>query len=157
MKKLIASIAILLSMVSATLYLKYRVSENSIDIQCYATFKKNITSGLYSDGNISIHLFSNHHGIANVVGKMTSGEEVYTINREIGFIYDIIDIRKGVFKMGGDYFKVLSRDNMPSRYDDDINLNSSSKKSDYLIIRKINKNTWLFSSPINPIMLCVEV
>ncbi|EFI0531687.1 hypothetical protein BFV90_004749, partial [Escherichia coli] len=52
--------------------------------------------------------------------------------------------------------KILLRDDMNDFHNDDINLNTASKSSDYIIIKKINKNTWLFNSPTSPVMICVS-
>lgn len=145
---------LLVCLVSGTLWLASYMS--GTDIQCQATFEKNTTSGRQMKGGISMHFFKDHRGVANVSGKMTDGDRVYTINREVGFIHDVVDIQKGIFKIKRESLRILSNDRLPEQYRHDINLDESLEGSEYLIIRKINKNTWLFSSPTAPIMLCVS-
>ncbi|EBH6783938.1 hypothetical protein CQT46_24455 [Salmonella enterica] len=94
--------------------------------------------------------------MASVTGKIITADGIWTINRETGFTYEAVDGRKGMLRIKKTSFRKLSRDNMPVRYDDDISMNTDSQNSDYLIIRKINKNTLLFTSPVAPFMLCVS-
>lgn len=87
---------------------------------------------------------------------MTANGTIFIINREVGFTREVVELNKGVFRITKIYFKLLSGDNLPSIYNKDIDLNTDYQNSDYMIIRKINKNSWLFSSPAVPVMMCVS-
>ena len=61
-----------------------------------------------------------------------------------------------MFKVKNSYLKTLPQDNLPKNLDSEFNLDNSVEKSDYLIIKMINKNTYMLSSPVAPILLCVS-
>lgn len=154
MKKIIISVIVLLVLAGATVWFSSRMSGTGIS--CRSTFEKNTASGSSASGIISFHLFRDHSGVASVTGKIITVDGVWTINRETGFTYEAVEGGKGVLRIQKTSFRRLSRDNMPARYDDDISMNTDSRNSDYLIIKKINKNTFLFTSPVTPFMLCVS-
>lgn len=154
MKKIVISLIVMLTLTGVTVWFARQMS--GTEVSCGSTFEKNTPSGLYVKGGFSLHLFRDHNGVASVSGKIMTGHDVYTIHREIDFIYEDVDAQKGVFRIKKTATRALSRDNMPVRYDNDIDMNSESGSSDYMIIRKINKNTFLFSSPAAPVILCVS-
>lgn len=125
-------------------------------MNCNASYEKKIIPERYANGVISIIFFKENIGISHVVGKVIDSGKVYSINREIGFNYEIIDISKGMFKVKNSYLKTLPQDNLPKNLDSEFNLDNSVEKSDYLIIKMINKNTYMLSSPVAPILLCVS-
>ncbi|MCO5784524.1 FidL-like protein [Citrobacter meridianamericanus] len=88
-------------------------------------------------------------------GKIITADGLYTLNRETVFNYERMDAQKGVYRIKKTHFRILSRDTLPARYNNNIDMNTESRSSDYMIIRKINKNTLLFSSPAAPAMICV--
>ncbi len=154
MKKIIISLVILFMLAGLTWW--FIRHQSGTDLQCQSTFEKNTASGNHAAGTISVHFFSDYTGVANITGKIVTEKKYYIINREIEFTYDVIDIQKGMFKVKSQNMKILLRDDMNEFHNDDINLNSASKSSDYIIIKKINKNTWLFNSPTSPVMICVS-
>lgn len=154
MKKIIISLVILILLAGLTLW--FILHQSGTDLHCQSTFEKNTASGRHATGSISVHFFSNYHGVANITGKIATEKKHYIINREIEFIYDVIDIKKGMFRVKSQNMKILLRDDMNDFHNDDVNLNVASRSSDYIIIKKINKNTWLFNSPTSPVMICVS-
>ncbi|EBW2650726.1 hypothetical protein DEI20_24260 [Salmonella enterica subsp. enterica serovar Newport] len=154
MKKIVISFLVMLVLTGGTIWLARHMS--GTELHCRATFEKNTVTGLHVRGGLAVHLFREHSGMASVSGKIMTGDGTYTINREIDFIYEGVDVRNGVFRVKQTAFRTLSRDTMPARYDDYIDMNTESRSSDYMIIRKINKNTFLFASPTAPIILCVS-
>lgn len=154
MKKIIISLVILFMLAALTWW--FIRHQSGTDLQCQSTFEKNTASGNHAAGTISVHFFSDYTGVANITGKIVTEKKYYIINREIEFTYDVIDIQKGMFKVKSQNMKILLRDDMNEFHNDDINLNAASKSSDYIIIKKINKNTWLFNSPTSPVMICVS-
>lgn len=154
MKRIIISIFIVLLMTGASFLFSRQWS--ATDIQCQSTFEKVFTPESHVKGLISLHFFRDRSGVANIAGKMTADGTVFTVNREVGFTREAVDLQKGIFKVKKDYFKLLSGDNLPSHYSRDIDMNTDSQNSDYIIIRKVNKNTWLLSSPAMPVLMCVS-
>ncbi|HHR4016918.1 TPA: FidL-like protein [Salmonella enterica] len=154
MKKIIISAIVVMVLIGGTVWFSTRIS--GTELSCNSTFEKNTANGSSARGMISVHLFRDHSGVASVTGKIITADGIWTINRETGFTYEAVDGRKGMLRIKKTSFRKLSRDNMPARYDDDISMNTDSQNSDYLIIRKINKNTLLFTSPVAPFMLCVS-
>ncbi|MCO5784641.1 FidL-like protein [Citrobacter meridianamericanus] len=153
MKKIVISLFIVLVLSGGTLWLARYMSGTELD--CRSTFEKNTSTGLIIRGNITVHLFRDHTGVGSMSGKMIAPEGVYILNRETVFNYERIDAQKGVYRINRTLFRILSRDTLPARYNNDIDMNTESRSSDYMMIRKINKNTVLFSSPAAPTMICV--
>ncbi|EBW2650679.1 hypothetical protein DEI20_23990 [Salmonella enterica subsp. enterica serovar Newport] len=154
MKKIIISCLVMMILTGGMLWLAPHIA--GTELSCRSGFEKNTVTGLHVRGVIAVHLFRGHTGVASMTGKITGPDGVWTLNRETGFSYEMPDVRKGVFRIKKTYFRVLSRDTMPARYDAAIDMNTTSRDSDYMIIRKINKNTLLLSSPAAPVMLCVS-
>lgn len=154
MKKLLFSLLILLTLAGGTLWLALNMS--GTELHCRSSFEKNAAEGLVVRGNITVHLFRDHTGVGSMSGKMITTEGVYNLNRETEFTYERMDAQKGVYRINKTHFRRLSGDTLPARYNNDIEMNTESRSSDYLIIRKINKNTLLFSTPAVPVMLCVS-
>lgn len=154
MIKIIISAIVVLVLTAGTVFFSVRMS--GTELSCRSTFEKNTANGSSASGIISFHLFRDHTGVASVTGKIITADGVWIINRETGFTHEAVEGGKGVLRIQKTSFRRLSRDNMPARYDDDISMNTDSRNSDYLIIRKINKNTFLFTSPVTPFMLCVS-
>lgn len=153
MKKLLFSILILLILSGGTLLFAHYMS--GAELHCRTTFEKNAATDLIVRGGITVHLFRDHTGVASMSGKMITSEGVYTINRETVFTHERVDAQQGVYRIYRTYFRVLSRDTLPARYNNYIDMNTESRSSDYMIIRKINQNTLLFSFPASPAMVCV--
>ncbi|EGB2808514.1 hypothetical protein H7D82_000758 [Salmonella enterica] len=153
MKKLLFSFLILLIFSGGTLWLVRYMS--GAELHCRTTFEKNATTDIVIRGGITVHLFQDHTGVASMSGKMNTSEGVYTINRETVFTHEQVGAQQGVYRVNITYFRVLSRDTLPARYNNYIDMNTESQSSDYMIIRKINQNTLLFSSPAFPAMVCV--
>ncbi|WP_370605689.1 FidL-like protein [Citrobacter braakii] len=153
MKKILISLLIVLVLTGGTLWFAHNMSGTEMD--CRATFEKNTAANLVVRGGITLHFFRDHTGVASMSGKIITTEGVYTLNREAVFNYERIDGQKGVYRINKTNFRILSRDTIPARYSNDIDMNTESQSSDYIIIRKINKNTLLFSSPAAPMMICV--
>ncbi|EBP9818627.1 hypothetical protein QO588_003636 [Salmonella enterica] len=153
MKKIVISLLIVLVLSGGTLWLARYMSGTELD--CRSTFEKNTSAGIIVRGIITIHLFRDHTGVGSMSGKIITAEGLYTLNRETVFNYERIDAQKGVYRINRTNFRVLSRDTLPTRYNNDIDMNTESRSSDYMILRKINQNTLLFSSPAAPTMICV--
>ncbi|MEJ3966568.1 hypothetical protein [Citrobacter braakii] len=153
MKKFIIAFLVIIFLTGGTLWYFFHISGTALN--CQSTFEKNTTDGFHARGVIAFHFFRDHTGVASVLGEVITESGVYILNREAGFTYEEVDRRKGVFRMKKTYFNNLYRDNIPARYASNIGMNMQFRKSDYLIIRKINKNTFLFTYPAAPVMLCV--
>lgn len=153
MKKIVISLLILLVMSGGALWLARYMSGTELD--CRSTFEKNTSADFVVRGIITVHLFRDHTGVASMSGKIITAGEVYMLNRETIFTYERLNSQKGVYRVNKTNFRILSRDTLPARYNNDIDMNTESRSSDYTIIRKINQNTLLFSSPAAPTMICV--
>ncbi|EAC0960002.1 hypothetical protein YP94_004457 [Salmonella enterica subsp. enterica] len=154
MKKVIISCLVLLALTGGMLWLAPHIA--GTELSCRSGFEKNTVTGLHMRGVIAVHLFRDHTGVASMTGKIISAEGAWTLNRETGFHYEVPDARKGVFRIKKTYFRALSSDTLPAQYNHDTDMNTTAQDSDYMIIRKINKNTFLFSTPAVPVMLCVS-
>ena len=153
MKKIVFSLLIMLTLAGGTLWLALNLS--GTELHCRSSFEKNTAEGLVVRGIITVHLFRDHTGVGSMSGKIITAEGVYTLNRETGFTYERMDAQKGGYRIHKTHFRLLSRDTLPARYNNDIDMNTESRSSDYMIIRKISQNTLLFSSPASPAMICV--
>lgn len=153
MKKIVFSLLILLAFTAGTLWFARHMSGS--ELHCRTTFEKHTAADLVVRGTITLHLFRDHTGVASMSGKVITADGVYTINRETVFTHEEVDPQKGVYRINKSSFRILSRDNLPARYNNDIDMNADSRSSDYMIIKKINKNTLLFSTPAVPVLVCV--
>lgn len=156
MNKIIIAFFVVLIVVLATLGFIIFKRETAITLHCKSDIDIYMANDEYIKGIISFDLLNNNTGVAHIIGKLYVDNTPHKINGESGFQYRLIDIKRGLFEIDKTYSKLILQDAEADEIKNSLLIKKMFEGSHYLIIKKVNSNTYFISYTGYPIMLCVN-